>query len=201
MSHLLDLMKERQSVYKIGKNSPVSLDQVKDQLTRLAQEAPSAFNSQTSRYVIISGQAHDLFWDTIHEVQKEVLSPEMYEIMSERFVNAKQGLGTVLLFEDRDQVDSMPTNKQRAHLYKENNHAMAALTVWLGLSELGLGASLQHHNIGYEEGFDQVIRDLLGLPDSYEMLAQMPFGSIEEPGANKDKIDPQVQVQVISEIN
>ena len=35
-----------------------------------------------------------------------------------------------------------------------------------------------------------------GLPESYEMIAQMPFGSIEQEYEAKDYIDSHIQVQV-----
>ena len=64
---------------------------------------------------------------------------------------------------------------------------------------MDLEASLQHFNIGYEQGFDKAIREMFNLPASYELIAQMPFGSVEHPAGEKEHIDPTVQVQVISE--
>ena len=57
------------------------------------------------------------------------------------------------------------------------------------MTDLGLGTSLQHYNVGFKQGYDAKIRDFLGLPADYEMLAQMPFGSIEEPGKEKPSTD------------
>jgi len=66
----------------------------------------------------------------------------------------------------------------------------------LALAEMDLGANLQHFNIGYEQGFDKGTRELFNLPDSYEMIAQMPFGSIEQEPRKKEFIDTDEQVKV-----
>lgn len=188
MAELRKLMQERKSVYKIGRQTEVSPDQVAERLEEVVTDIPSAFNSQSPRLVLISGEKHEKVWDLIDASQKEALRPDSYASMATRFADAKKGLGTVLLFESKEAVEAMPTNEIRANQYKENNHGIAAYAVWLILTELGLGATLQHHNIGYDEGYDKEIRDYLGLPDNWEMLAQMPFGSIESPGANKPKL-------------
>ena len=39
---------------------------------------------------------------------------------------------------------------------------------------------------------------MFNLPASYELIAQMPFGSVEQPAGEKENIDPTVQVQIIS---
>lgn len=57
-------------------------------------------------------------------------------------------------------------------------------------------ASLKHFNVGYEQGFDKATKEMFDLPESYEMLAQMPFGSIEQEAGEKDHIDTDVQVKV-----
>ena len=120
----------------------------------------------------------------------------MWEMMSGVMVGAKDAVGTVLFFEDRDAIDAMPAQGARAESYKENNNAIASYAVWLALAELDLGASLQHFNVGYEQGFDKGSRELFNLPDSYELIAQMPFGSIEQEAGEKEHIDTEEQVKV-----
>lgn len=200
MMDLLDLFKQRRSIYNIGKNTEYSIDEIVSRIRDAVAEAPSAFNSQTTRVVIITGEANDKHWDIIHDAQKSYMPAEMWERVSPRFENAKQGLGTVLIFEDRDEVAKMPTNELRATLYKEQNAALVELIVGLTLTEMNLGTSLQHHNIGYEQGFDKPIREALGLPDSYELNAQMPFGSIEQEYVNKPRIDKEIQTILIDKL-
>ena len=61
---------------------------------------------------------------------------------------------------------------------------------------MDLGASLQHFNVGYEQDFDKATREMFNLPETYEMIAQMPFGSVEQEISEKEHIDADVQVKV-----
>ena len=55
---------------------------------------------------------------------------------------AKNGIGTVLFFEDIDAVKEMPTQGIRKEAYKQNNNANAQYAVWLALSRNGLRRKL-----------------------------------------------------------
>lgn len=198
MNTLVELAQQRRSVYDIGTNTDVTAQDVYGKLAELAPELPSAFNAQTTRIVVVSGEAHLKVWDIIDATQQAGISAELYAGLAPRFARAKKGLGTVLLFEDRASVEAMPTSPQRRECYKENNHGIAVFAIGLILTELGLGASLQHHNIGYEQGFDKEIREYLELPADWELLAEMPFGSIEATPADKPKISVAEQVRHIS---
>jgi len=120
----------------------------------------------------------------------------MWDMMSGVMVGAKDAVGTVLFFEDLNAVEQMPAQGVRQEAYKQNNNANAQYAVWLALAELDLGGSLQHFNVGYEQGFDKGTKELFDLPDSYEMLAQLPFGSVEQEVGEKEHIDTNEQVKV-----
>lgn len=197
MAELKDVLLGRRSIYALGQNTDLTVEDVVDRLRKVQQTVPSASNSQTTRLVVVTEENNNKLWDLIMSVQKEVLDQGTWDFMSPIMANAKEALGTVLFFEDRDAVDAMPAKGDRAEAYKQNNSANSQFAVWLALTELGLGGSLQHFNIGYEQGFDKAIRELFDLPESYELIAQMPFGSIEAPAGEKEKIDPTVQVQLI----
>lgn len=194
MTEFVNLVNKRGSVYDIGKNSPYSAHDVADRIKEFSAKLPSAMNSQTTRFVLVEGEVNDKVWDMINKDQKTALSEDMYEMMAPRFDQAKKGLGTVLMFESRDAVEVLPTSPERSQLYKENHHGIAAYAVWLALREMDLGASLQHHNVGFDQGYDKQIRDYLDLPSDWEMLAQMPFGSIETEAEEKETMDVEDQV-------
>ena len=132
---------------------------------------------------------------------KEALDKDMYDFMAPRFENAKKALGTVLFFEDQEEVQKMPTNEVRANLYKEQNSAFAQYAVWLALTDLDLYATLQHFNIGYKENYDKSIREMLNLPDSFELNAEMPFGSKASEANKKAYMDVDEQTRLIKEID
>jgi len=198
MSAFVDLVEKRRTIYALGNNSDFSNEEIADRIRTVVKQAPTAFNSQTSRAVVLFGDANDKFWDHIYDVQKDVLEGDMWEMMSGVMVGSKSAIGTVLFFEDLEAVKVMPAQGIREEAYKQNNNANAQYAVWLALAEMGLGASLQHFNVGYEHGFDKGTKEMFNLPDSFEMLAQMPFGSVEQEVGEKEHIDSDVQVKVIN---
>lgn len=196
MSAFLDLLEKRRSIYTIGTNSDYTKEEITERIRDVVKQVPTAFNSQTTRVVVLFDEAKDKFWDHIYDVQKDVLEGDVWEMMSGTITGSKNGIGTVLFFEDIDAVKQMPAQGIRGEAYKQNNNANAQYAVWLALTEMDLGATLQHFNVGYEQGFDRGTKEMFDLPDSYEMLAQMPFGSIEQEAGEKDHIDTDEQVKV-----
>lgn len=189
MSDFKDLLTKRRSQYAIGANTDVTAADVTAALNEVIPQVPSAFNSQATRVVVVSGENNVKLWELIKNVQKDVLDEATLNYMTPIMDGARDAVGTILFFEDRDAVESgIPANEERRLIYKNHASANAQLTTWLTLTELGLGANLQHFNIGYEQGFDRRIRELLDLSESWELIAQMPFGSIEAPAADKETI-------------
>ncbi|MBG9982794.1 nitroreductase family protein [Aerococcaceae bacterium DSM 111020] len=196
MSNFKDLIAKRRTTYHIGRNTDVTPEQVTEYLRDIIQWVPTASHSQTSRLVLVFGDKHQALWDEIHDVQSKVLSGDMWDMMSGVIAGAKEGLGTVLFFEDQEAVQGMPTSDATREAYSHHNNANHQYATWLGLTDLGLGASLQHFNIGYEQGHDKSIKELLYLPENYALVAEMPFGSIETPAEAKETIPNDVKVQV-----
>ena len=199
MTQYTDLVKKRRTTYAIGNNTELSNKEIADRILEVAREIPSASNSQTTRLVVLFGDDNAKLWDHILDVQKDVLEGGMWDMMSGVMEGAKSGVGTVLFFEDLDAVAAMPAEGVREETYKQHNNANTQYAIWLALTELGLGGSLQHMNIGHEQGFDKTVKEMFDLPDSYEMIAQMPFGSIEGAAGDKEYIEDNVRVRVIGE--
>lgn len=197
MSTFVQLVEKRRSIYALGANSNYSTQEISHTIRAVVKQVPTAFNSQTTRVVVLFDEANTKFWNHIYDVQQEILEGNMWSMMSGIIAGAKSGIGTVLFFEDVDAASNMPTQGTRTEAYKQNNNANAQYAVWLALAEMDLGATLQHFNIGFEQGFDKTTKDMFNLPASYEMIAQMPFGSIEQPASEKEHIDTDVQVTVI----
>ncbi|MCM3742348.1 nitroreductase family protein [Oceanobacillus luteolus] len=196
MTTFVDLAEKRRSIYALGTDGNYSKKDIENRIREVVKQVPSAFNSQTTRVVVLFDSANEKFWNHIYDVQQNVLEGDMWDMMSGIITGAKNGIGTVLFFEDKEAVEGMPAQGVRQEAYKQNNNANAQYAVWLALAEMDLGASLQHFNVGYEQGFDKGTKEMFNLPESYEMLAQMPFGSVEQQAGEKEHIDTDVQVKV-----
>lgn len=197
MSALTELVKNRRSQYAIGNDTDLTNEEIVERITKIVRDVPSASNSQTTRLAFVFGEENEKLWSHILDVQKDVMQGEMWDMMSGVMEGAKNGVGTIIFFEDLDAVEKMPTSPSRTEVYKQNNNANVQYAVWLALTEMGLGGSLQHMNVGYEQGFDRSVKELLGLPERWEMQAQMPFGSIEGENGEKEYIADSDRVVVV----
>ena len=64
-------LKERRSYYGISKDVEVSEEKVKEVVEFAVKHTPSAFNSQTARVVVLTGDAHDKLWEITTETLKK----------------------------------------------------------------------------------------------------------------------------------
>ena len=155
----------------------------------LTELVPDAFNMKSSRVVVAFEKRHDELWDAVYDAFGG-------KVAREKLDGFKAGAGTVLYFYDMAVVHAL---QKRFPLYADNfpgwalqSSGMLQLSVWSGLRELEIGASLQHYN----PVIDQRVRELFQLPESYVLVAQMPFGAIGAEPAPKEKenISPRVQI-------
>ena len=69
---------------------------------------------------------------------------------------------------------------------------MHQLAVWTMLEDVGFGASLQHYN----PLIDETVLKEWQLPETWELIAQMPFGvPLQEPGTKEfNSIEERVRI-------
>lgn len=60
-----ELLKNRRSIYGLGKNVSLSNDNIVSLVKEAVKESPSSFNSQTSRVVVLFNESHDKLWDIV----------------------------------------------------------------------------------------------------------------------------------------
>ncbi|WP_301892176.1 nitroreductase family protein [Mitsuokella multacida] len=68
------------------------------------------------------------------------------------------------------------------------------ISIWTALRELNIGANLQHYN----PVIDETVKKMFGVPDSWKLIAQMPFGGIAAEPQAKDKEDIKARVKVFN---
>lgn len=194
-----DALKNRRSYYKIGNSSPISNHEIKDIMSFALNNIPSAFNSQSTRLVLLLGDNHKRFWSMIKECLKGIV-PEVNFPKTESKIDMSfaSGYGTVLYYEDMDTIKNLqnlfPLYADNFPIWSEQTSAMHQLAIWTMLEENGLGASLQHYN----NLIDDNIRKEWNLPNSWRLIAEMPFGNpLSEPDKKDSKpIDERLQIFV-----
>ena len=75
MSNFNQLQAKRRSIYALGKELSVSNDALVEIVEKAMKEAPSAFNSQSSRAVILFGKESEDFWNEIAYSELEKVTP------------------------------------------------------------------------------------------------------------------------------
>ena len=98
----LDQMKQRRTIYAIGKNVPLTQDKIEEIIKDAVRNSPSAFNSQTSRVVTLYGDSHTKFWNIVRETLRKMVPEDAFEKTDAKINSFAAGYGTVLFFEDQD---------------------------------------------------------------------------------------------------
>lgn len=190
---MLDLMKKRRSQYALGKNLPLPRAEVESLIHEAIRLSPSSFNSQSSRAVILFGAESDKLWNITRETLRKIVPAEAFEPTNQKMDAFSAGAGTVLFFEDADTIASLQQNfplyADNFPIFSEHSSGMAQFAVWTALADVGIGASLQH----YSPLIDEEVTKTWGLPTSWKMRSQMPFGSNQAPLGEKTFIDDAVR--------
>lgn len=173
---MLNAVKNRRSFYAIGKEQSVSNNEIIEIVRRAVKYAPSAFNSQSARVLVLLGEEHDRLWAFTKEILKGIVKPERFAKTEEKLNSFKSGCGTILYFEDQDTVAKLQKEfaaySKNFPIWSLQSSGMLQYGIWMMLEEKGLGVNLQHYN----PLIDEKVKETWGIPAQWKLLAEMPFG-------------------------
>jgi predicted oxidoreductase (fatty acid repression mutant protein) len=177
------VIENRRSIYAIGKESPISNEEIQSIVEHAVKHVPSPFNSQSARVVVLIGEQHDKLWNITRETLRKLVPEANFASTDEKISSFQNGYGSVLFFEDQAVVEGL---QEQFALYKDNfpvwslqSSGMLQFVIWSALEDAGLGASLQHYN----PLIDAEVKAQWSLPEKWKLLAQMPFGKpLADPG-------------------
>lgn len=171
-----EAVKARRSFYGIGKEKVVEDAVIEELVGDAVKHTPSAFNSQSSRVVLLLGAQHDAVWDITEAELKKVVPAENFAATAERIAGFRSGYGTILYFEDTTVVEGLqaqfPLYKDNFPVWSQHASAMLQYVIWTALEDTGFGVSLQHYN----PLIDAEVKARWQVPPSWKLVAQMPFG-------------------------
>ena len=187
--NILDIYKKRRTQYALGKNLPINRDAVETLIQNVIKESPSAFNSQSSRAVILFGEESEKFWtELVTEALRPLVPADAFPTTEAKLKGFAAGAGTVLFFEDQTVIKGLQENfalyAAKFPEFSANSAGMAQFAVWTALAQHDIGASLQHYN----PVIDAAVQAKYGLPATWQLSAQMPFGSNEQEFGAKDYV-------------
>lgn len=194
--NLFSAIEERRSYYGISKEAVASDERIKEIIDHAVKYTPSAFNSQSTRVVLLLGKHHDKLWDLAMDALRKIVPAEQFADTENKINSFKNGYGTVLYFEDNSVVEDL---QQKFALYKDNfpvwsqhSNGMHQYAIWTTLEAEGFGASLQH----YGELIDADVKKEWNLPSNWKFIAQMPFGKPVAEPAEKEYLPLEGRVKV-----
>ncbi|MDE6451833.1 MAG: nitroreductase family protein [Odoribacter sp.] len=186
-NNLKEALKHRRSYYSLSNQSPIPDNEIEEIVDFAALHIPSAFNSQSTRMVLLLNKHHQKFWEMVLNTLKNSI-PAAAFTSTENKINKSfaSGYGTILFFEDRSVIENLqkayPLYHEKFPQWSQQTSAMHQLAVWTMLEAVGFGASLQHYNPLIDK---QVISEWK-LPENWELISQMPFGLPLEPPQKKE---------------
>ncbi|KAI9804072.1 MAG: hypothetical protein M1825_001473 [Sarcosagium campestre] len=173
---LFDAVESRRSIYQLDKSSTISDARVKEIVEFALLHAPSAFNSQSARIVILLNEDHEKVWDITKEALQGILPPERFEASAGRINGFRAAHGSILFFEDSDTTHdlekSYPSYADRVPGWSHHTSGIHQYIIWTALETEGLGANLQHYN----PLIDEKVKATWKIPQQWELHAQLVFG-------------------------
>lgn len=184
-SQLQDIFANRRTIYALNDTLPVPDQAVVDAVEHAILHTPSAFNSQTTRIMVLFGDAHKRLWDIAEANLRQIVGDNDFSSTEQKMASFRAGAGTILYFEDDNGIKALQEQfalyADSFPIYAEHTNAMHQYAIWTQLSNLGIGASLQH----YSAIFEQDVAQAFDIPEGWKLIAQMPFGGVAASADDK----------------
>lgn len=182
-----EAVKNRRSYYGIDSQSPVSDEKIKEIIDFAVTNVPSAFNSQSTRIVLLLHENHKKLWQLTKDILRQVVPEEAFAATEAKIDGSLEaGYATILFYEDWGVVENLqktfPAYKDNFPLWAQQTSAMHQFAIWTMLEEVGFGASLQHYN----PLIDEKVAQMWNIDPNWKLIAQMPFGTPTQTPKEKE---------------
>jgi predicted oxidoreductase (fatty acid repression mutant protein) len=177
-------VQNRRTYYTIIDRISVTDREIKEIVELALLHVPSAFNSQSTRIVLLLGENHRKLWSITKETLRKIVPAEAFAATEAKIDNCfGAGYGTILFFEDQEVVEglqkSFPAYSGNFPVWSEQASGMHQYAVWTLLEAAGLGASLQHYN----PLIDDEVAKTWNINPKWKLIGEMPFGNpVQAPG-------------------
>ena len=183
--NFLQAIKTRRSYYSISNEQVTSNQRICELVSEAVIWLPTAFNSQSSRVVILLGKNHEKLWDMVKDILQKIVPAEAFQATEKKIDNSfRSGYGSLLFYEDQSVVQglqqSFPLYADNFPSWSDQASGMLQFAIWTALELDGWGASLQHYN----PLIDDAVAANWNIPANWKLISQMPFGKpLAEPAA------------------
>ena len=196
MRSFTEAVRNRRSIYALGKNIPVLETEVMATIERMTKETPSPFNMQSARVVVALKEHHENVWHITESALRKIVPEENFEATQKKIDGFAAGCGTILFFEESDTIYEMqkkyPGYADNFPIWAAQANGTLQFAIWTELENMGLGVNIQHYNMLIEED----IKKIFNLSGTWDLVAQMVFGEKLEDAAPIEKISTGERVKV-----
>ena len=194
-TQFLQAVQNRRTVYHLSNKQILPDAQIVQLVQQAVREAPSSFNVQSSRVVVLFGKQHQNYWlKSVPDALRAVSGEAAVQAAMEKLKGFAAGSGTVLFFEDENlikgQQEAFLAYAVNFPVWAKHASGMAQVYTWALLEAEGYGASLQH----YGNITGETLKRFYQLPESYDIQCEMVFGYPETPAGEKEYMPDEERV-------
>lgn len=103
----LEAVKQRRTYYGLSKERIVSVERVNQIVHEAVKHTPSAFNSQSSRAVVLYGEQSNMLWEMTKATLRAIVPADQFPQTEKQLNGFASGYGTVLFFEDTAVIENL----------------------------------------------------------------------------------------------
>ncbi|KAJ3348128.1 hypothetical protein HDU83_001555 [Entophlyctis luteolus] len=171
----------------ITPKSPISDEELQDLVKYALNHSPSSFSSQSARAILLLKDEHVKLWEFAKEKTKERVTGDYLSTVLGKLNGYQSGYGTVLIYDDNKVIEEfqqkLPQLKDSLPVWQSHASGIFQYVLWTSLDAAGLGASLQHQQAVLAD----YAKEKFGVPDSWQLVAQIPFGEKKEGAVLPEK--------------
>lgn len=186
----MDVIEKRRSNYDLGNNLEISKKDLINLLRKIIYYAPSPFNVQSSKIVLLNKKSHHLLWTTVvEEFLKKNNNGDLLDSDKARIKREDKAYGTILFYKDERFIEEF---KEKLDAYEQKSldswcieeSAMLQMNIWNELRLRNIGAHIVHF-----DDIDEEVSVAFDIDKNYKLVAMMVFGNIIQEAAVKPKKD------------
>ena len=186
----MDVIEKRRSNYDLGNNLEISKKDLINLLRKIIYYAPSPFNVQSSKIVLLNKKSHHLLWTTVvEEYLKKNNNGDLLDSDKARIKREDKAYGTILFYKDERVIEEF---KEKLDTYEQKSldswcieeSAMLQMNIWNELRLRNIGAHIVHF-----DDIDEEVSVAFDIDKNYKLVAMMVFGNIIQEAAVKPKKD------------
>jgi predicted oxidoreductase (fatty acid repression mutant protein) len=194
----ISIFGERRSIYTLSGESTISEARLEEIVQKVLLSTPSAFNTQSTRIVVLLSAEHRKLWDIVWAAVAPFVSGDQASATEAKMKGFRAAYATILFFEDPSPYERLAAFKMYADKFeswREQCNGMHQLLLWTALALEGLGANLQHYN----PLIDSEVKKTWSIDADWSLLAQMVVGKpVGDATPPKDKKPVADRYRVIS---